>query len=174
MDPFIGQLLIFAGNFAPQGWAFCNGQLLSIPQNQALFSLLGVTYGGNGTTTFGLPDLRGRFPVHPGSGPGLAPIQQGEMDGAETHTMSVNEMPLHNHTMHAELAGADKQTPQGNMLGLTSASNPIYAAPNPAEDRTMAPGSIGTAGGSQPFSIRNPYLGINFIIALEGIYPSRG
>ena len=172
MDPFIGQIMMFAGNFEPRGWAFCNGQLLPISQYTALFSILGTTYGGDGRTTFGLPNLQGRTPVHTGTGGGLAPVQLGQSGGAETHTLTVNEMPSHNHSMHGELAVADKQTPQGNMLALTPA-NPIYAAPVPAEDRTMAPSSIGNTGGNQSFGLRSPYLAVNFIIALEGIYPSR-
>lgn len=172
MDPFIGQIMMFGGNFEPRGWAFCNGQLMSIAQNTALFSILGTTYGGDGRTTFGLPDLRGRAPVHFGSGGGLAPVQLGQMGGAETHTLTVNEMPAHSHSMHGELAIADKQTPQGNMLALTP-GNPIYAAPVPADDRTMAPSSIGNAGGSQPFGLRSPYQAVNFIIALQGIFPPR-
>lgn len=172
MEPFLGQIMMFGGNFAPRGWAFCDGQLLSIAQNTALFSILGTTYGGDGRTTFGLPDLRGRAPVHPGNGPGLTPIALGQKAGAETHTLTLNEMPSHSHSMHGELAVADKQTPQGNMLALTQ-NNPIYAAPVPADDRTMAPSSIGNTGGSQSFGLRNPYQAVNFIIALQGIFPSR-
>jgi microcystin-dependent protein len=172
MDPFIGQIMMFAGNYAPRGWAFCDGQLMSIQSNTALFSILGTTYGGNGTTTFALPDLRGRVAVHAGTGagPGLSPVALGQSAGSPTHTLTINEMPSHNHSMHGELAVADKQTPQNNMLALTPGS-PIYAAPIPAEDRTMAPSSIGVAGGNQPFDLHSPYQAVNFIIALEGIYP---
>lgn len=172
MDPFIGQIIMFGGNFAPRGWAFCNGQLLSIAQNTALFSILGTTYGGNGQTTFGLPNLQGRVPVHPGTGAGLPPVSLGQMAGSPTHTLTINEMPTHNHSFHGELAAADKQTPQGNMLALTPGT-PIYAAPIPADDRTMAPSSIGATGGNQAFDLHSPYLAVNFIIALEGIFPSR-
>lgn len=170
MDPFIGQIIMFAGNYPPRGWAFCDGQVLPIQQYTALFSILGVTYGGDGQITFGLPDLRGRAPVHAGTGPGLAPVALGERAGSATHTLTVNEMPLHSHSLHGELAVADKQTPQNNMLALTPGS-PIYAAPVPAEDRTMAPSSIGPTGGNQPFDLHSPYQAVNFIIALDGIYP---
>lgn len=173
MDPLIGTIILFAGNFAPRGWAFCQGQLLNIASYQALFAIIGTTYGGNGQTTFALPDLRGRVPVGPGAGPGLAPIQQGQMAGTETHTLTVNELPAHNHTMHGELAAATKRTPQGTMLALTGENLPIYADPVPADDRTLAPGSIGLTGGNQPFSTRDPYTAINYIIALEGVFPSR-
>ncbi|WP_186456829.1 phage tail protein [Sphingomonas suaedae] len=172
MDPFIGQIIMFGGNFAPRGWAFCDGQIMSIASNTALFSILGTTYGGNGQTTFALPDLRGRSPVHPGTGPGLPPVALGQMAGSPTHTLTTLEMPIHNHSFHGELANADKQTPQGNMLALTPGT-PIYAAPVPADDRTMAPTSIGMAGGSQPFDLHSPYLAVNFIIALFGVFPSR-
>lgn len=172
MDPLLGTIILFAGNFAPRGWLFCNGQLLPISQNTALFSLLGVTYGGDGRTTFALPDLRGRVPVHAGQGSGLSPINLGEMGGAEAHTLTIAEMPAHNHSLHGELAAADKLSPQGNMLALTSGT-PIYAAPVPAEDRTLAPSSIGVNGGNQPFDTRDPYLALNYIIATEGVFPSR-
>ncbi|MFL9839636.1 tail fiber protein [Sphingomonas sp. ST-64] len=172
MEPFVGQIMMFGGNFAPRGWAFCNGQLLSIQSNTALFAILGTTYGGNGQTTFGLPNLQGRVPMHAGTGPGLPPVALGQMAGSPTHTLTVAEMPSHNHTMHGELAPADKPTPQGNMLGLTP-NTPIYTAPVPAQDRTFAATSIGMAGGNQPFDLHSPYLAVNFIIALVGIFPSR-
>jgi microcystin-dependent protein len=172
MEPFIGQIVMFGGNFAPRGWALCDGQLLAIQTYSALFSILGTTYGGNGQSTFGLPDLRGRSAVHAGTGPGLAPVALGQKAGSPSHTLTVNEMPSHSHSMHGELAVADKQTPQNNMLALTPGS-PIYAAPVPADDRTMAPSSIGNTGGSQAFDLHSPYQAVNFIIALEGVYPSR-
>ena len=174
MEPFIGQIMMFGGNFAPRGWALCDGQLLPIASNSALFSILGTTYGGDGRTTFGLPDLRGRFAMHAGNGPGLTPRSLGAKGGAEKHTMTVQEMPSHNHSMHGELTVADSQTPQDNMLAvLPNADAPIYGAPVPAENRNMAAESIGNTGGGQDFSIENPFQVVNFIIALQGIFPSR-
>ncbi|MFL9842736.1 tail fiber protein [Sphingomonas sp. ST-64] len=172
MEPFLGQIMMFGGNFAPRGWAFCNGQVMSINSNQALFAILGTTYGGDGRNTFNLPDLRGRAPVHAGTGNGLPTVNPGQMGGAPEHTLTIAEMPTHNHSLHGELAPADKPTPQGNMLGLTP-NSPIYTAPAPAQDRTFADSSIGNQGGNQAFDLHSPYLGVNFIIAVEGIFPSR-
>jgi microcystin-dependent protein len=176
--PFLGSIVMFAGNFAPRGWALCNGQLLSIAQNTALFSILGTTYGGNGTTTFALPDLRGRAPVHPGQGPGLSPYSLGEQIGSETVTLLSNNMPAHNHVVNASTATSPNRggtNPAGNLLAVTanagSYSVDIYASGNPGT--TMNPMMIGPAGGSQPFSILQPILCVNFIIALQGIFPSR-
>lgn len=176
MEPFLGQIIAFGGNFAPRGWAFCDGQLLPINQNQALFSILGTTYGGDGRTTFALPDLRGRSIVHPGHGPGLTSIRLGEKSGRENVTLTINEMPNHNHsvTLHGETALADNAGAQGRMLSQTP-NNPIYADPIAADNKTMAADSIGelSVGGGVGFNIRNPYVGINVIIALQGTFPSR-
>ncbi|GAB5348632.1 hypothetical protein TMRO357_02301 [Alteriqipengyuania sp. 357] len=173
MEPLIGTIILFGGNFAPRGWAFCQGQILPISGNDAVFSILGTTYGGNGSTTFALPDLRSRVPVGAGTGTAFSSMQLGEQGGAESHTLTLGEMPQHNHTMHGELGAADKRTPQGTMLALTAEGNAIYTAPTEALDRTLAGGSIGMNGGNQPFSTRDPYLGLNYIIALQGIFPSR-
>ena len=173
MEPLIGQIMGFGGNFAPRGWAFCDGQLLSIAQNTALFSILGTTYGGDGRTTFGLPDLRGRAIVHAGNGPGLSPVPLGQKAGAETFTLTVPNLPVHNHlaTLHAETAAANQQNPQGRMLALGQ----FYADVVAAEDRTMASQSVlvQNAGGNLPVNFRSPYQAINVIIALQGIFPSR-
>ena len=155
----------------------CSGQLLSIASNEALFSLLGTIYGGDGRTTFALPDLRGRSMVHFGNGPGLSPITIGEKGGNESTTLTVNNMPTHNHTatLHGETAVADSGNPNNRMLALTQATGNIYASPVAAEDRIMASESIvvGNNGGGQSFSNRSPYLGVNVCIATVGIYPSR-
>lgn len=176
MDPFIGEISIFAGNFAPRGWAFCDGQLLPISSNSALFSILGTTYGGDGRTTFALPDLRGRFPMHPGRGPGLSDRRLGQRGGAEQHTLNQLEMPTHSHTaqLHAEKANADKSNPTGKMLAA-SGQDSIYADPIPADNIMMAAESIvvANAGGNQPFNMMNPFECVNFIIALQGVFPSR-
>ena len=163
-EPFLAQIMLFGGNFAPRGWAFCSGQILSIAQNTALFSLLGTTYGGNGQTTFALPDLRGRVAVHPGQGPGLSAVTQGESSGTETATLLVTNMPAHSHFPQATNAAATTSKP----ANAVPAGGGVYATPAAVNMAATTP-----AGGSQPFSIRNPYLGVNYIIALEGIFPSR-
>lgn len=174
-DPTIGEISMFAGNFAPRQWAFCDGQLLAINSNQALFSILGTTYGGDGRTTFGLPDLRGRLPLHVGTGPGLPTYRLGQKGGHASVTLTENQLPQHSHTatLHGETAAGDKGSPLGNMLAGTT-SKP-YAAPNAKDNIAMGPESVtvSAAGGGQPFDSMNPYLGVNFIIALTGQFPSR-
>lgn len=171
MEPFIGQIMGFGGNYAPRGWAFCNGQLMAISSNTALFSILGTTYGGDGRTTFALPDLQGRAPIHWGNGPGLSPVFLGERAGTETVTLTQANLPPHNHTatLHAETVIANQSNPNNRMLALGE----FYADLDPVEDRTMAPESItvGTTGGGTSFGIRSPYLAISMIIALQGIFP---
>lgn len=170
-EPFIAQITMFGGNFAPRGWAFCQGQILSIAQNTALFSLLGTTFGGNGQTTFALPDLRGRVPLGPGQGPGLPSFDLGEVAGEPTHTLIVTEMPAHNHTTRASNVAGNSTSPSGNNLAVSSTRDAVYTSTAP--NASMAAGNVGATGGSQPHNNMQPYLGISFIIALEGIYPSR-
>ncbi len=175
MDPFIGEIRMFGGNFAPRGWAFCNGQLLSIAQNTALFSLLGTTYGGDGVTTFALPDLRGRTPIHFGQGPGLTPRTLGERSGSETVTLTANEMPAHNHAMVASTGIINTPSPENAFLGQIGEGRdapPAFVGATSALT-TMNPQSINPSGGSQPHNNMQPYLAVNYIISLEGIYPSR-
>lgn len=168
MEPFLGQILLVPYNFAPRGWAFCNGALLSIAQNSALFSLLGTTYGGDGVTTFALPDLRGRVPISSGQGPGLQPYTLGEQTGSETVTLITTQIPAHTHSVQAGI-GSSAVTPEGNFLGSDSVTS-IYDV---TAATTMNPAMIGVAGGSQPHENRQPLLVMNYIIALEGIFPSR-
>ena len=174
IDPFIGEIIMFGGNFAPRGWAFCNGQLLSISQNTALFALLGTTYGGNGQTTFALPDLRGRVPMHAGQGPGLADYSLGQRAGTESATLLVNNLPAHNHSVNAATAAPSPAplSPTGNFLAPVARGAPPIYATGPGNTQMNA-GMIGITGGSQPFPILQPYLTISFIIALQGIFPSR-
>jgi microcystin-dependent protein len=167
-SPFLGEIRIFPYTFAPRGWAFCAGQILSIAQNTALFSLLGTNYGGNGQTTFGLPDLRGRAPIGQGQGPGLTNISLGEMAGVESTTLLSTNMPQHTHSL-AEGTTSTTKNPTGKYIGLSSGG----AAYTDTKTGAMAADAIGLSGGSQPFSIRNPYLGLSPCIALEGIFPSR-
>lgn len=171
MDPFVAEIRIFAGNFAPRGWAFCNGQLLPISQNTALFSLLGTTYGGDGRVTFALPDLQGRAPMHPGQGPGLSFHNLGEQGGAETNTLSSAGIPSHVHgtAFNATSGPATTSDPQNNLHARTAEN--IYGSRGTSVD--MAPGSVGLSGGSQPHNNMQPYLSLNFIIALQGIFPPR-
>lgn len=171
-EPFIGQITLFAGNFAPRGWAFCQGQLLAIAQNTALFSILGTTYGGNGTTTFALPDLRGRVPLQQGQGPGLPPYQLGQMGGEPSVTLIINQIPIHSHSLNIDPNSGDQITPQGHVLAAeASGAAAVYSASQPSN--IMNPASIGGTGGNQPHDNMQPYLGLNYIIAMEGIYPSR-
>jgi microcystin-dependent protein len=174
-EPFIGEIRMVGFNFAPRGWALCNGQLLSIAQNTALFSLLGTTYGGNGQTTFALPDLRGRVPLHQGQGPGLTPRTIGESSGTETVTLLSSQMPAHNHTLAAFNSPGSLDTPTGNVIANivdpnTGGPATLFSA---TADTTMNPASIGISGGNQPHENMQPYLCVNFVIALEGIFPSR-
>lgn len=164
IEPFLGEIQMVGFNFAPRGWALCDGQLLPISQNSALFALLGTTYGGNGQTTFALPDLRGRFPLHPGQGPGLSPRTQGEVGGAESVVLTATQMPQHVHG----LPGADEQT-SDRPDGLVPAQGGNYG--KAAAGTAM--GNSGASGGSQAHENMPPYLGVNFVIALEGVFPSR-
>jgi microcystin-dependent protein len=175
MDVFLGMIAAFGFNFNPRGWAFCNGQTMSIAQNTALFSLLGTTYGGNGQTTFGIPDLRGRTLIGMGNGPGLSPVVQGEMAGSQSITILATNMPQHNHTLGAATilvanTPADGGVPAG-FLANTGATK-IYGEASNGSTKAIG-GTTDIAGGSQPISIMNPYLGINYCIAMEGIFPSR-
>lgn len=168
-EPFIGQIVMFGGNFAPRGWAFCDGQLLPIAQYQALFSILGTTYGGDGRTTFALPDLRGRAPIHAGHGPGLTDRRLGASGGAESVTLLVSEMPNHSHNMVGSTQPADDDNPSGNYPAKTSGdAYSQTSAPAP-----MAPGVIQGQGGSQPHNNMPPWRAVNYIIALQGLFPSR-
>lgn len=171
-EPFLGQICSFGFNFAPRGWSLCNGQVISIAQNTALFSLLGTTYGGNGQTTFALPDLRGRAALHQGQGPGLTNRVIGESSGTETVTLLTTQMPQHNHLVGANSTDSNPQgvkTPVGNVPGYNDAG-PLYA---PTVNGTMLPTMIQPAGGNQPHPNMQPYLVVNFCIAMQGIFPSR-
>ncbi len=180
LEPYIGGIVLFAGTFAPRGWAFCNGQLLAISQNSALFAILGTTYGGNGVTTFALPDLRGRVPVSQGQGPGLSNYTLGEQTGTETVTLLTTQMPAHNHTLQltaqVQVASGNPTTEEAADAFLTTTGAPFYASSAAGNDHlggVTAAGTSGISGGSQPFDNRSPYLGLNYIIALQGIFPSR-
>ena len=164
-EPFLGEIRMVGFTFAPQGWAECNGQLLPISQNTALFALLGTTYGGNGQTTFALPDLRGRTPNHAGQGPGLENYDQGQSSGTETVTLNVNQIPVHQHTQPASNAEQDTNRP-GNAV---PAKGGVYAGSS--DGTVMDP--TNAAGGGQPHDNRSPYLTLRFVIALQGIFPSR-
>ena len=169
-EPFVGEIRMFGFGFAPQGWAQCNGQLLAINQNQALFSLLGATYGGDGRTTFALPDLRSRVPAGQGQGPGLSSYAEGQAGGAETVTLTATQMPGHTHPVKASSSPAASDQPEGRALAR-SASH-IYTA-KPGTSTVMNPDMLGDAGGSQPHDNIQPCLALNFCIALTGIFPSR-
>jgi microcystin-dependent protein len=172
-EPFIAEIRMFGGNFAPRGWAFCNGQILSIAQNTALFSLLGTTYGGNGQTTFGLPNLQDRSPMHQGQGPGLTPRVLGEISGQENVTLLASQMPTHTHQAQADASGGGQTSPANATWGAGGRGRPPAYAANPAPGAALSPQALVPTGGNQPHNNRSPYLGVSFIIALQGIFPSR-
>ncbi|MGB8858336.1 MAG: tail fiber protein [Ilumatobacteraceae bacterium] len=169
-DPFVAEIRIFPFNFAPRGWAFCNGQILPISQNTALFSLLGTTYGGNGQSNFALPNLQGSAPMHPGQGPGLSVHDLGEQGGAQTVTLLQSEIPSHSHTLNASSADGADQGP-ANSRFATGVGIGAYAAPGPLV--SLAPSAVTPALGGQPHNNMMPYLTLNFCIALQGVYPPR-
>jgi len=170
-DPFVAEIRIFPFNFAPKGWAWCDGQLLPLSQNTALFSLLGTTYGGDGKSTFALPDMQGNAPMHPGQGPGLSLHDLGETGGSETVTLLESEIPAHTHTLKASLDQGDLAIPNANRSLASASQGVIYntSAPN----SMMAPEGLTPAGGDQPHNNMMPYLTYYFNIALQGVFPPR-
>ena len=174
-QPFVGEMFIFGCNFAPLGYALCQGQLLSISSNTALFSLLGTTYGGNGVTTFGLPDLRGRAAMHVGQGPGLSPYSLGQVSGTNTVTLTANQMPVHTHAVQSNNGDGTLNSPVNNVFAGPGADRDLYWY-DPALAGTtvnMNVAAVSAAGSNQPHNNMMPYLGLNFCIATTGIYPSR-
>lgn len=174
MEPFIGQIIMFAGNFAPRGWALCNGQLLPISSNSALFSILGTTYGGDGRTTFALPDLRGRAPIHAGTGPGLSPRSLGQRAGTETNVLNTTQLPSHSHASVLTVGEEGFVTPSasaaGHWLGNAAAGTPYRTASGTGSIQGLA---IGNTGNNQPVNNLSPFLTVNYIVALQGTFPSR-
>lgn len=173
-DPFVAEIRIFPFNFAPRGWAFCNGQLLPISQNTALFSLLGTTYGGNGQSTFGLPDLQGRAAMFNGQGPGLSLRDLGEQSGSDSVSLLITEMPAHTHTVNAKAAGGTAN-PTNLVWGTSNAAKVAanFYAPAAAAPVNMNPVALALSGGNQPHNNLMPYLTLNFNIAMQGVYPPR-
>ena len=169
-DGYLGEIMLFGGNFAPRNWALCNGQLLSISQNMGLFSLLGITYGGNGVTTFALPNLQGRVVLHQGQGPGLAPRNMGETGGELAHTLLMNEMPSHTHTVRVSSGAGTVVAPSNTVIHARNAAQiPQWGT---TVDTALAPAAMTSAGGSQPHVNTQPYLALNYVICIAGQYPS--
>jgi len=179
MDPLLGSIMLFAGNFAPRGFQLCQGQLLSIAQNQALFAILGTTYGGDGVSTFALPNLSGRAPIGAGQGPGLSAVNLGQIGGKENVSLTINNLPAHTHTCVVTIKAANdgrpsSDAPAGQALDNGSGKT-LYsgATPDTPMAAGMATAQLAPAGGNLPFAIRKPYLGLNYCIATEGVFPSR-
>jgi microcystin-dependent protein len=171
-DPFGAEIRIFPFFFAPKGWAFCDGQLLPLSQNTALFSLLGTTYGGDGKSTFALPDMQGNVPMHPGQGPGLSLHDLGETGGSETVTLLESEIPAHSHTLNALAAVGNRTTPVTNTIARVTGATP-YVVPAGAALVNMSDQALAPAGGDLPHNNLQPYLTLNFCIALQGVFPPR-
>jgi microcystin-dependent protein len=174
--PFLAEIRIFAGNFAPFGWAFCNGQVLPISQNTALFSLLGTTYGGNGTSNFALPNLQNSAPMHAGQGTGLSTRDLGDSAGEASVTLGVAQLPSHNHSVGAFDAAGDQTSPLGTVFAEARRGRafiPAYATVPPSPPDTMSPEAVENAGGGGAHNNLQPYLGLSFIIALQGVFPAR-
>jgi microcystin-dependent protein len=175
-QPYLGAIFIFAGNFAPSGYQLCQGQLLAISQYAALFSILGTTYGGNGTTNFALPDLRGRAPIGQGSGPGLSPVVLGQSGGVQSVSVLTTNMPQHNHLINVSNANGAQTNPANNFVAAaldSQGGNVVGYNTSASSPATLAPATVSLAGSGIPLNIQNPYLGINYIIAMVGIFPSR-
>lgn len=172
-EPFIGQIIIAGFNFAPRGYATCDGQILSIAQNAALFSLLGTTFGGNGQTTFALPDLRGRVAINQGQGPGLSTYVIGQQGGTESVTILSSQMPAHTHTLNANAGSGNTATPGSGTVLAASSTRGTNNYSSAGANTALAPTSVSAAGNSQPVSVIQPYLAVNYSIALQGIFPSR-
>jgi len=172
-DPYIGEIKMFAGNFVPRGWAYCNGQLLPINQNTALFSLLGTNYGGDGRSTFGLPDLQGAAPMQAGQGPGLSDRALGGTGGSAEVTLTSTEMPSHAHPVNSVSGSGDRNAPGDNLWAEPRSGRRAVPAYAPTANTAMAPDALAGAGGSQPHNNLHPFLAVSFIIALQGVFPPR-
>jgi microcystin-dependent protein len=171
MAPYVGEIRMFAGNFAPNGWMFCEGQTLPISENEVLFQLIGTTYGGDGESTFNLPNLASRVPMHMGTGPDGTTYQIGEMAGTEQETLTVQQIPTHTHPLTASTAVGGAPNPQNNVVSQTDGTISLYISDSPGA--AMNANAIGPAGGSQPHENTQPFLCINFIISLFGVFPSQ-
>jgi microcystin-dependent protein len=171
--PYVGEIMMFGGNFAPQGWAFCDGSLLAINQNAVLFNLIGTTYGGDGQNTFGLPDLRGRMPIHQGQGPGLSSYNIGQSGGTETVTLTSNQIPSHTHLINSVNANGNSKTPVGTTIPANVSGTNTNAYSSAATDSNMSPTIVGNAGGNNPHNNIQPILVINYCISLFGVFPSQ-